>query len=67
MGLIELWKQQSEHCTIVAFMVLCASHLYVWPPLPIHGGEMRWIPGEIGGNSMSIPPEICPGVGDFLR
>ena len=28
---------------------------------------MRGIPGDIGGNSMSIPPEICPGVGDFPR
>ena len=28
---------------------------------------MRGIPGEIGGNSMSIPPKICPGVGDFPR
>ena len=28
---------------------------------------MRGFPGDIGGNSMSIPPEICPGVGDFPR
>ena len=26
---------------------------------------MRGIPVDIGGNSMPIPPEICPGVGDF--
>ena len=44
-----------------------ASHLYVRPPLPIHGGEMRGIPGDIGGNSMSIPPKVCPGEGDFSR
>ena len=30
-------------------------------------GEMRGIPGDIGGNSMPIPPEICPVVGDFPR
>ena len=35
------------------------------PPPPIHGGEIRAIPGDMGGNSMSIPPEMCPGVGDF--
>ena len=26
---------------------------------------MRGIPGDIGGNSMSIPPKVCPGVGNF--
>ena len=28
---------------------------------------MQGIPGDIGGNSMSISPEICPRVGDFPR
>ena len=28
---------------------------------------MWGIPGDIDGNSLSIPPEICPGVGDFPR
>ena len=44
-------------------------HLHPPPPPPphIHGGEMQGIPGDIGGNSMSILPEICPGVGNFPR
>ena len=34
-------------------LVIC-----MYAPPPIHGGEMRGIPSDIGGNSMSIPPEI---------
>ena len=32
-------------------------------PPPPH--PWRGIPDDIGRNSMSIPPEVCPGVGDF--
>ena len=48
-------------------LVICMYGPSPPPPPPIHGGEMRGILGDIGGNSMSIPSEICPGVGDFPR
>ena len=55
-------------CFLIFFTMINALVICMYAhPLPIHGGEMQGIPGDIGGNSMSIPPEICPGVGDLPR
>ena len=50
-------------------VLLCASHLYVRPPPPPSppSPSMAGNAGNSWWNSMSIPPEIGPGVGDFLR
>ena len=44
-------------------LVLCASHLYVRPPPPIHGEEMRGIPAYVTRNSPAMDREGGGGGG----
>ena len=41
--------------SFVSYVLVICMNAPPPPPLPINGGEMRGIPGDIGGNSMSIP------------